>query len=183
MSGPELRTVLAPVDGSLGPLLRVSDDRLGPGQSYGVHEHRSVDVVAVLLTGSLRHRWREGAALHVGDMAVLRAGQGLVHDEVAGDEGARVLQCYLRPADPVAPPEHEVHRGASGWVGLRRPDARIWISRAVPGVAVTPPEGLLLTAGDGTSVTRHDGGPIVPSAPATLLLWRLDTGRPPWADD
>ncbi|TKJ20631.1 pirin family protein [Blastococcus sp. CCUG 61487] len=183
MSGPDLRTVLAPDDGSLGPLLRVSDDRLMPGQSYGAHEHRSVDVVAVLLAGSLQHRWGGGAELTAGDVAVLRAGQGLVHDEAAGDDGARVLQCYLRPDDPAAPPEHEVHRGAAGWVDLRRPDARIWLSRGEPGVTVTPPAGLLLTAGEDTSVTRHDGGPVVLPAPATLVVWRLDTGRPAWADD
>lgn len=183
MSGPVQHTVLAPDDGSLGPLLRVSDDRLAPRQGYGAHEHRAVDVVAVLLAGSLRHRWREGAALASGDVAVLRAGQGLVHDETADDEGARVLQCYLRPADPGARPEHEVHRGTSGWLDLRRPDARLWIGRAEPGSELTPPEGVLISAGAGTSVARHPGGRIVPSEPATLLVWQIDAGRPAWAGD
>ena len=181
--GPEQRTVLAPGDGSLGALLRVSDDRLAPGQGYGAHEHAAVDVVAVVLTGSLRHGWGEGAGIAAGDVAVLRAGTGLVHDESAGEGGARVLQCYLRPADPSAPPAHEVHREVSGEVDLRRRDAGLWVARARAGVPVDVPAGLLLQAGAGTSVTRHDGGDVVPEEDGTLLLWRLDTGRPSWADE
>lgn len=180
-AGPEQRTVLAPDDGSLGPLLRVSDDRLAPGQGYGAHEHAAVDVVAVVLAGSVRHDWAGGALVAAGDVAVLRAGTGLVHDESAGDGGARVLQCYLRPADPTAPPRHEVHRRVSGQVDLRRPDAGLWVARAEAGVPVDVPAGLLLRAGTGTAVVRHDGGDVVPAEDGALLLWRLDTGRPAWA--
>ncbi|MDT0276179.1 pirin family protein [Blastococcus goldschmidtiae] len=181
--GPAQHTVLAPDDGSLGPLLRVSDDRLARGRSYGSHEHARVDVVAVVLAGSLHHRWGDGARMAPGDVAVLRAGTGLVHDEAAGDDGARVLQCYLRPARPAAEPSHEVHRGVTGRVGLHRPDAELWVVRAAPGVPVDVPAGLLLRAGTGTTVVRHSGGPVVPDEQGTLLLWQLETGRPAWADD
>ena len=179
--GPAQRTVLAPDDGSLGPLLRVSDDRLAPGQGYGAHEHAAVDVVAVVLSGSLRHGWGDGAVMAAGDVAVLRAGTGLVHDESAGDRGARVLQCYLRPAGPSAPPSHEVHREVAGEVDLRRPDAVLWVARAAAGVPVAVPAGLLLRAGAETSAARHDGGDVVPGEDGALLLWRLETGRPAWA--
>lgn len=181
--GPVQRTVLAPDDGSLGPLLRVSDDWLSPGQGYGAHEHAAVDVVAVVLTGSLRHGWGDGASMAAGDVGVLRAGTGLVHDESAGDGGARVLQCYLRPADHSAPPSHEVHREVSGAVDLRRADAGLWVARVSAGAPVAVPAGLLLRAGAETSVARHDGGDVVPAEDGTLLLWRLETGRPAWAED
>jgi hypothetical protein len=181
VSGPEQTGVLAPDDGSLGPLLRVSDDRLAPGQGYGAHEHAAVDVVAVVLAGSLRHGWGDGALMAAGDVGVLRAGTGLVHDESAADDGARVLQCYLRPADPTAPPGHEVHRAVAGRVDLGRADAALWVVRAAPGVPVDVPAGLLLQAGAGTAVVRHEGGPVVPSEQVTLVLWQLETGRPAWA--
>ena len=163
MSGVQQSVLLAADDGSLGPLLRVADDRLPPGAGYGGHEHRAVDVVAVVLAGSLRHRWSEGAELGAGDVGVLRAGTGLAHDEVAGADGARVLQCYLRSADPAAPPSHGVRRAARGWVDLDRPDARLWVgaqedAEAPPGLRVEP------------------GGGV-------LLVWQLDTGRPAWARD
>jgi redox-sensitive bicupin YhaK (pirin superfamily) len=181
VSGLEQRIVLAPSDGSLGPLLRIADDRLDPHAGYGKHEHRDVDVVAVVLSGSLRHRWGDGADLAVGDLAVLRAGSGLTHDEIAGDDGARVLQCYLRGVEPAAP-SHEVHREADGWVDLRRPDARLWVARVPPGDDVAVPPGLLVVRGvDGVVVEQQTGGRAVPG-PAVALVWQLETARPAWAD-
>ncbi|MDQ1662844.1 MAG: quercetin 2,3-dioxygenase [Blastococcus sp.] len=161
MSGLHQRLLLAPDDGSLGPLLRVSDDRLAPGAGYGRHAHRAVDVVAVVLTGSLQHRWGSGKHLGPGDVAVLRAGAGLEHDEVAGDDGARVLQCYLRAARPDLPPAHEVHRHPSGWIDLDRDDARVWVA----GGAVDAPPGTGIPL-DGSDLR---------------VVWELAAERPEWA--
>jgi redox-sensitive bicupin YhaK (pirin superfamily) len=161
MSGLQQHVLLAPDDGSLGPLLRVSDDRLAPGAGYGRHEHRAVDVVAVVLAGSLQHRWSDGAQLGPGDVAVLRAGAGLEHDEVAGDGGARVLQCYLRAADSGLPPTHEVHRRPSGWIGLGRDDARVWVA----GRAVDLPAGVEIPL-EGSDLR---------------VVWEVTAERPEWA--
>jgi quercetin 2,3-dioxygenase len=181
VSALDQRIVLAPTDGSLGPLLRIADDHLPPGEGYGRHEHRDVDVAAVVLAGSLRHRWGDGADLAAGDVAVLRAGSGLSHDEIAGDDGVRVLQCYLRSGEPGAPPSHEVHRAADGWLDLRRPDARVWLARPRPGEEVVVPPGLLVVRGvDGVLVERQDGRTV--AGPGAVLVWQLDTGRPAWAD-
>jgi quercetin dioxygenase-like cupin family protein len=172
--------LLEPVDGSSGPLLRLADDRLAPGAGYGRHPHRAVDVVAVVLAGSLRHAWGGGAVLSAGDVAVLRAGTGLEHDEVAGGDGAHVLQTYLRSARPEEAATHEVHRNADGWVDLHRPDARLWIETVERGTWATVPPGLLVLAGpDGTVVQRQDGGPV--HGPATAVVWQLDVTRPAWA--
>jgi hypothetical protein len=172
--------LLEPDDGSLGPLLRLADDRLAPGTGYGRHPHRAVDVVAVVLAGSLRHAWGSGAVLIPGDVAVLRAGTGLEHDEVAGDDGAHVLQTYLRSARPGVAAAHEVHSNADGWVALDRPDARLWIETVAGGTSATVPPGLLVLAGpDGVRVERQDGGPV--SGPATAVVWQLDATRPAWA--
>jgi redox-sensitive bicupin YhaK (pirin superfamily) len=180
VSGLDQRIVLAPEDGSLGPLLRIAEDRLAPHTGYGRHEHRAVDVVAVVLAGGLRHRWRDDADLGAGDVAVLRAGAGLEHDEVAGDDGARVLQCYLRSADPTAGPSHEVHPSASGWVDLRRPDARLWLAAVVPGATVTVPAGLLVMRGVNGVVVEQQAGRRV-EGPGLVLVWQLEIGRPEWA--
>ena len=182
MTTLDSRVLVENTDGSLGPLLRIADDRLGPGVGYGLHEHRAVDVVAVVLAGSVRHRWGGGAELVAGDVAVLRAGAGLDHDETAGDDGVRVLQCYLRSADPGAPPSHEVHRAVSGWLDLDRSDARLWVGRVPPGGTVTVPAGLLVHRGaDHVVVERQDGGTV--TEPGVVLVWQLETGRPAWAED
>ncbi|TFV66098.1 UNVERIFIED_ORG: hypothetical protein E4P37_07975 [Bacillus sp. AZ43] len=181
MSGLEQRIVLAPEDGSLGPLLRIADDRLDPHGGYGAHEHRAVDVVAVVLTGSLRHRWGDGARLVAGDVAVLRAGTGLAHDEVAGADGARILQCYLRSARPAEGPAHEVHRAPSGWVDLGRADARLWLAWPGRGETVDVPPGLLVVRGRDDVLVERQAGRTVAGA-AAVLVWQLDTARPAWAD-
>jgi redox-sensitive bicupin YhaK (pirin superfamily) len=182
VTGLRQHVVLAPDDGSLGPLLRVTEDRLAVGAAYGRHEHRAVDVVAIVLAGELRHEWADGAAIVPGDVAVLRAGSGLEHDEVAGDAGARVLQCYLRSAEPGAAPTHEVHRAVSGWVDLGRSDARLWTARIAPGVPVEVPPGLLVARGVDGVVVEHQTGRTV-EEPGLVLVWQLDAARPPWATD
>jgi redox-sensitive bicupin YhaK (pirin superfamily) len=182
MSGFEQRVVLTGEDGAYGPLLRVADDRLGPGAGYGRHAHRAVDVVAVVLAGALHHRWDGEVPLAAGDVAVLRAGTGLEHDEVAGEDGARVLQCYLRSADPVAEPAHAVHRGPSGWLDLGRPDARLWVARVAPGESVTVPAGLLVVRGVDDVLVEQQSGRRV-EGPGAVLVWQLDTARPEWASD
>jgi redox-sensitive bicupin YhaK (pirin superfamily) len=181
VTGLRQRVLLAPDDGSLGPLLRVTEDRLAADEAYGLHEHRAVDVVAVVLAGSLRHRWTQEVTVDTGDVAVLRAGAGLEHDEVAGDVGARVLQCYLRTAEPGAAPTHEVHRAVSGWVDLGRSDARLWTARIAPGVPVVVPPGLLVARGVDDVVVEHQTGRRV-EEPGLVLVWQLDAARPAWAD-
>jgi quercetin 2,3-dioxygenase len=174
------RVLLSPDDGSLGPLLRITEDRLAAGATYGRHEHRAVDVVAVVLAGSLRHRWTQEVTVDAGDVAVLRAGTGLEHDEVAGDDGARVLQCYLRAAEPDAPAAHEVHRAVSGWVELDRPDARLWLTPIPPRSDVEVPPGLLVLRGVDDVVVEEQPGRTV-RGPGAALVWQLDSARPSWA--
>ncbi|WP_448624117.1 pirin family protein [Geodermatophilus sp. URMC 64] len=178
----EQDVVLTADDGSLGPLLRLADDRLAPGAGYGRHEHRAVDVVAVVVSGSVRHAWGPDARLAAGDVAVLRAGSGLEHDEVAGQEGARLLQTYLRAAEPAAAPSHAVRPQPAGWVDLGRADARLWVHRLPAGEVADVPPGLLVVAGPGTTTTHEQpGGPFRATDPALLLVWQLDRQRPDWA--
>jgi quercetin 2,3-dioxygenase len=169
------RVLLDPADGSLGPLLRLADDRLAAGAGYGRHPHADVDVVAVVLAGQLRHAWGPQAVLGAGDVGVLRAGRGLEHDEVAGTEGAHVIQTYLRAATPGAPPAHDVVRRPTGWVDLGRADARLWTGAAGPDV----PAGLRVVVRDGEVTAGPGEGAL--AGGAFVCVWQLDTARPAWA--
>jgi quercetin 2,3-dioxygenase len=176
MTGLDSRVLIAPDDGSLGPLLRLADDRLAAGTGYGVHAHADVDVVAVLLDGSLRHAWGREAVLGPGDVAVLRAGRGMSHDEVAGASGAHVIQTYLRAAEPGGQPAHDVLLRPTGWVDLGRRDARLWVGEAGPDV----PAGLRVVVRDGEVTAGPGEGPV--PGPALVCVWQLDPARPGWAD-
>jgi redox-sensitive bicupin YhaK (pirin superfamily) len=179
VTGLDSRVLLAPGDGSLGPLLRLADDRLPPGAGYGRHAHADVDVVAVVLAGSVRHAWGREAVLGAGDVAVLRAGRGLEHDEVAGREGAHVVQAYLRATEPGGQPAHDVRLRPTGWVDLGRPDARLWVGRLDGGTHEVP-GGLRVVVRDG-EVTAEPGEGLL-TGPATVFVWQLDATRPAWAD-
>ena len=170
------RVLLNPADGSLGPLLRLADDRLGPDAGYGLHAHADVEVVAVLVSGSLRHAWGREAVLGPGDVAVLRAGRGLQHDEIAGAGGAHVLQTSLRATEPGTEPAHDVLLRPAGWVDLRRPDARLWVGQAGADV----PSGLRVVVRDGEVSVEPGDGPV--AGPAAVVVWQLDTARPAWAE-
>jgi quercetin 2,3-dioxygenase len=176
MSRLASRVLLDPADGSLGPLLRLADDRLGPHAGYGLHAHADVEVVAVLLSGSLRHAWGREAVLGPGDVAVLRAGRGLQHDEVAGAGGAHVLQTYLRATRPGSEPAHDVLLRPAGWVDLGRPDARLWVGQGGTDV----PPGLRVVVRDGEVTVDHGEGTV--AGDAVVCVWQLDTARPAWAD-
>jgi len=175
VSGLDSRVLLAPDDGSAGPLLRLADDRLGADAGYGRHAHAAVDVVAVVLAGSLRHAWGREAVLGPGDVAVLRAGRGLEHDEVAGRGGAHVVQTYLRAAEPAGTPAHDVLLRPTGWVDLGRTDARLWVGGAGPDV----PAGLRVLVRDGQVTVEPGEGPV--AGVAAVLVWQLDAARPAWA--
>jgi hypothetical protein len=176
MNGLDSSVLIEPDDGSLGPLLRLADDRLGGDSGYGRHAHADVDVVAVVLAGSLRHAWGLEAVLGPGDVAVLRAGRGLEHDEVAGATGAHVLQHYLRAAEPGGHPAHDVLLRPRGWVDLGRADARLWVGEAGPGV----PPGLRVVVRDGEVTVATGEGAV--TGGAFVCVWQLDTSRPAWAE-
>ena len=78
---------------------------------------------------------RDHRAVH--RSAVLRAGTGLEHDEVAGAGGAHVLQTHLRSARPKDDAAHEVHPNSDGWVDLGRTVARLMYEMVVDGTTVT----------------------------------------------
>ena len=125
-----------------------------------------MDVVAVVLSGSLHHRWDGDVPLAAGDVAVLRAGSGSTHDEVAGDDGAG--SCSATCAAPTPPPPRPtVHRAApGGWTG--RPDARLWVGRVTAGDSV--PAGLLVLRGADRVVVEEQPGRVVDQAGMALGL-------------
>lgn len=94
---------------AFGPLVCHDDHRLRAGAGFPEHEHRDVEIVTWVLSGSLVHADSAGhdAVLRPGEVQVLSAGSGITHSEIAGPEGqVRFVQAWLRPDETGTPPAY-----------------------------------------------------------------------------
>ncbi|HWJ80822.1 MAG TPA: pirin family protein [Nocardioides sp.] len=87
---------------SFGPMVCHDDHLLGAGKGFTDHPHSGLEIVTTVLSGSLEHRDSTGTArtLAAGGVAVLSAGVGVSHAELAPASGsARFVQVWLTPDD------------------------------------------------------------------------------------
>jgi len=168
---------------SFGPMVCHDDHLLGSGRGFEEHPHADLEIVTFVLSGSLAHADSLGTAgeLGAGDLAVLSAGAGVRHSEVASPAGpARFVQVWLRPDSVGAAPTY----------------LRASSSAAEPGA------GLVAVAGTGTPVELGVAGAscavarlaanetvVLPAAPrlhayvATGALLRSSLAEPLQAGD
>jgi redox-sensitive bicupin YhaK (pirin superfamily) len=100
-----------PENVAFGPLVCHDDDRLKAGSGFPDHEHRDVEIVTWVLSGSLQHADSSGhtAVVRPGEVQVLSAGSGVTHSEVAGPEGqVRFVQAWLRAEETGTPPAYSL---------------------------------------------------------------------------
>jgi hypothetical protein len=83
--------------------LRVlNDDRVAPGQGFGTHPHRDMEIITYVLSGELAHRdsMGNGETLKAGEWQAMTAGTGILHSEFNPSRAAPVhlLQMWVMPA-------------------------------------------------------------------------------------
>jgi quercetin 2,3-dioxygenase len=111
-----------------GPLRVINDDIIQPGTGFGLHPHRDMEIVTVMLEGVLEHRdsLGNGAALRAGEVQRMTAGTGIAHSEMnAGQDPCRLLQIWIEPEQAGLPPSYSQKRVEPGrtWTPLIEPDA------------------------------------------------------------
>ena len=138
--------------------LRVlNEDRVRPGQGFGTHGHRDMEIVTWVLEGALAHRdsMGNGSTIVPGDLQYMSAGTGVRHSEYNASESERVhfLQIWILPDRGGYAPRYGQTRfpekerrgrlrllaspdGADGSLAIRQ-DARLFGAVLEPGKRVT----------------------------------------------
>jgi redox-sensitive bicupin YhaK (pirin superfamily) len=99
--------------------LRVmNEDRVDPGQGFGMHPHSDMEIVTYVLEGELAHQdsMGNGSVIHEGDFQRMTAGTGVYHSEVnpSHDKPVHLYQIWLRPAERGLEPSYEERRVGNG---------------------------------------------------------------------
>ena len=108
-----------------GPLRVINDDRVVPGQGFGKHGHRDMEIITYLLEGELEHQdsMGNGSIIRVGDVQRMSAGTGVTHSEFnpSDTQPVHLLQIWIHPeATRLAPGYEQKHFAAADKRGRLR---------------------------------------------------------------
>jgi redox-sensitive bicupin YhaK (pirin superfamily) len=96
---------------SWGALRVFNDDIIQPGQGFGFHPHRDMEIVTYVLDGELEHRDNQGnrGIVRPGEVQVMSAGTGIVHSEYNHSKvhPVHLLQLWILPRRKGVPPRWE----------------------------------------------------------------------------
>ena len=89
----------------------INEDRVQPGEGFGTHGHRDMEIISYVLEGELAHKDSLGQSetLRPGEVQRMSAGTGIRHSEFNGSATSPLhfLQIWILPAQPGVAPGYE----------------------------------------------------------------------------
>lgn len=132
----------------------INEDWIQPGQGFGTHPHRDMEILTWVLEGALEHKdsLGSGGAIRPGDLQRMSAGTGILHSEfnASATEPVHLLQIWLLPeakgrapryGQAEFPAEGRRNRlqllasrsGREGSLDIHQ-DAELWVAELEPGI-------------------------------------------------
>ena len=111
----------------------INDDRIQPGQGFGTHPHRDMEIISVVVEGALEHKdsLGTGSVIRPGEVQRMSAGTGVMHSEFnpSEDEEVRLLQIWIQSERLGLEPSYEqrsfdLEASPDRWVLLASRDGR-----------------------------------------------------------
>jgi len=130
----------------------INEDRVDPGQGFGTHPHRDMEILTFVLEGVLEHKdsLGSGSVIRPGDVQRMTAGTGISHSEFnpSRTEPVHFLQVWILPERPGLEPSYEQRSfpaaglrlvgsrdGREGSVRIHQ-DVLVYVARLSPGEEV-----------------------------------------------
>ena len=134
----------------------INEDRVAPGEGFGTHGHRDMEILTYVLEGSLAHKDSMGhqQALGPNEIQRMSAGKGVRHSEFnpSKNEGLHLFQIWIEPATTGTQPSYEQIRfdpnekqnqlkrlaGPKGGNGAARinQDAHVFVAELAKGIEI-----------------------------------------------
>lgn len=153
----------------------INEDYVAPGQGFGTHPHRDMEIITYVLEGALEHRDSMGnhGVIRPGEVQRMSAGTGVRHSEFnhSKDERVHLLQIWIMPEKEGIKPSYEekqvpvgsgklalmAARGSkNGAVDINQ-DAKVYVAKLAPGESVEHE----LATGRGVYVHMARGAAVV----------------------
>jgi len=111
------RKKAATVNG-IGNFVYLADANFTPKGETGMHSHREIDVISVMVDGNISHAGslEHGGELTAGMVQVQRAGaEGFAHNEINPDDTENhMIQLWVTPDEPGEPAGYKAYTPAKG---------------------------------------------------------------------
>ncbi len=134
---------------NFGTLRVFNDDIVEPGKGFGTHSHDNMEIVTIVLEGSLKHKDSTGSQgiIKAGEIQRMSAGSGIQHSEhnVSDTERVHFLQIWVYPEKRDQTPSYE----------QKSFDPEQFKNQLVPIVSKTPSEAALAIHQDATFLLGH----------------------------